>query len=174
MQTCADLARRLTSRPRTADLLDHGPPKDGLAAFVSAKSERVRAGQPVALMYGIFVIDDSSLSRPDREGGVLVWRPAYPVQPDYLSWFVVSGSDGMPLPYDGPIVDGLPWGLDSSIRLRERSFYGGCSGEISLQYDLTKPGIYSVKWIYSPSPTFAKGPWIGRLESNEIKIEVVP
>ena len=38
-------------------------------------------------------------------------------------------------------------------------------------FDLSKPGKYKVRWCYEPGGE--EGPWVGKLISNEVQVEIV-
>jgi hypothetical protein len=151
----------------------HGSANDDLAAFLSCRRDSFRVGEPLPFSYGILHIGpgietDNSIA-PIR----VWWFTTGPVDRENVTWLEVTAPDGKNIPYHGsvPAWKNLSKAVaENSLLLHYKQFVGNIRNDI-YGFDMSKPGLYKIRWGYWPS--WKGGPWIGRLMSNEVQIEIV-
>lgn len=154
-------------------LLPHGNVKDGLAAFLLCHRQRFKLGEPVPLSYGIMNIGSGVDTDQVSETRVW-WFTTGPIDPGHVTWLEVKGPDEKRIPYQGPVPAwrNLSTAVNTnSVLLRPRQFVGNILPDFRYGFELTKPGVYKVRWGYNP--LWKGGPWIGKLISNEVQFEIV-
>jgi len=186
--------------PPMVGLLPHGEVKDGLAAFLLCHRYHFKVGEPIPLTYGIINIGpglgmETTWQEASENANLetrVWWLGNNPELQYNYSWFEVTGPDGKDVPYHGStgtlpnltaaVVDKF------SVVLYHRQFIGYhypdlCGllasdflGESDLEdiffdFDLSKPGIYKVRWGYNP--WWKVGPWTGELMSNKVEFKVL-
>ena len=164
--------------PQTSFGMPHGEAKKGLAAFLLCHKKRFQIGEPISLSYGLILVGPG-LDKQNEETAKLrvrVFKPLSAYDPGNYSWFEVTGPDEQEVPWRGG-HDSLPWfsptGENSTI-LGHGQFTGRSDRDLDEygRFDLTRPGIYKVRWGYDPNP--ADGVWSsGKLMSNEVQFEIL-
>jgi hypothetical protein len=158
--------------------MSHGEVKKGLAAFLLCHKKRFQIGQPIPLSYGLILVGPG-LDSQSKETGKLrirVFKPLCISDPGNYSWFEVTGPDGQEVPWHGGNVS-IPWyspSDENSTILGLGQFTGRSSRDVgqSGRFDLTRTGVYRVRWGYDPNP--ADGVWSsGPLMSNEVQFEII-
>ena len=183
-----------SKKPQVTGLLPHGKVKDGLAAFLLCHRDSFKVGEPIPLTYGIinvgsgleWEIDVQKTEENSKLKTRVWWLGNNPELQYNYSWFEVTGPDGKDVPYRGgtgtlpnytaAVVDKF------SVVLHHRQFVGNHYPDLrgpltsfpgleKTFFDISKPGLYKVRWSYEP---FWKGePWTGKLMSNEVQFEIV-
>ncbi len=154
---------------KTTSGMNHGEPRDGLAAFLRCDRKQFRVGQPIGLTFGVIQTGPGLDSEHDSgQQPKTIWPAMEPLQPDSPSWFSVTGLDGKDVPYTGPVIDRL---LDPScmVRIYHRQFIGLYHPNLQGFDKLNLPGTYKVRWNY-----FSRVDWgVPHRVSNEIQFEIV-
>ena len=174
--------------------MSHGPVKDGLAAFLICERKKFKVGEPIPLTYGIINVGsglewENNLQKAEENSKLKTrvwWLRNNPEFKHNYSWFEVTGPDGNNVPYFGgtgtlrnytaAVVDKF------SVVLHHRQIVGyhypdlrgpltSFPGLERSFFDLSKPGLYKVRWGYNP--WWKVGPWTGKLMSNEVQFEIV-
>ncbi len=160
-----------SQKPKITGLMPHGEVKDGLAAFLLCHSDRFKIGQPIPFSYGIANIGPRVETYDTIPPIRVCWFSTAPVAS--VSWLEVTGPDGKNIPYHGAVLAWRNFSTSvnaNSVLLKHLQFVGNMSDQIR-GFDMSKPGLYKVRWGYSPS--WKGGPWTGKLVSNEIQIKIV-
>jgi len=158
--------------------MPHGEVKKGLAAFLLCHKKRFKVGEPIPLSYGLVLVDLGLDKESDETVHlrIRVFRPLCISDPENYSWFEVTGPDGEKVPYGGP-YDSFPLFSptdENSAVLRHGDFLGRTDRDLdrSGRFDLSKPGMYKVRWGYWPND--ADGVWSsGALMSNVVAFEII-
>jgi uncharacterized protein (TIGR03067 family) len=147
----------------------HGPTKDGLAAFVVATRTKIKLGEDIPIFYGIMNVFTDV---PEKTGTRKIWPVHLATGRENRSWFTVKGPDGKDLPSIAPAAD---WPIltdaNVAITLRPGEFHGRVCPNLAGWHKLAGPGVYTITWTHDVHGP--KGPWSGRLVSNEIQVELV-
>ena len=144
----------------------HGPTKDGLAAFIFAPRNKIKLGDDIPIFHGIM------LTESDKIETRKIWPVHLAVGHENRSWFTVTGPDGKDLPSIAPAVEWPVLNPNEAVTLHPGEFHGRVCSNLAVWHKLTKPGVYTITWTHHVEGP--KGPWSGRLVSNEIQVELVP
>jgi hypothetical protein len=169
-----EIAPGVSQETQIAGQFVHGEVKEGLAAFLMPHRNRFKIGDPIQLSYGLIFVGPGLDIELPRPLSIKVWRPYIPTEPLNYSWLEVTGSDGQRVHYTGANIDyAVAEPSDENCqRLWKGDLIGG-SSELCGANDfiLKKAGKYRVHWMYQPAETH--GIWSGKLQSNELEIEVI-
>ncbi len=185
-----------SKKPQVTGLLPHGEIKNGLAAFLLCHRDSFKVGEPIPLTYGIINVGsglewETNVQKAEENSKLKTrvwWLGNNPELQYNYSWFEVAGPDGNNVPYrggTGTLPNYTAAVADKfSVILHHRQLVGyhypDLRGPLASYpepniakhwYDLSKFGIYKVRWGYNP--LWKVGPWTGKLMSNEVRFEII-
>jgi hypothetical protein len=163
------MSSTLTQQKKYNSLISKGITKDGLAAFVFSECNKVKLGQELPIHYGVVNLGEDGRNDPTK-----IWPIRRANAEGGQSWFTVKGPDGKKIPYGGGNRDFRRFNDPNvAITLLKGDFHGKICPNLFADHKIAKSGEYTIVWTMQVRGA-PKGPWEGTLESNEIRVEVVP